>query len=179
MDSKRRYANYIWGAVRWIDLAWAHLLPPVRLIILSGVNRWGEIAPCLDGRLEATMGEGKGDSEASPPVAPPPVPPVVASPPVVHLATLGPNGWVHRGEMLTIAQATDIRRSGQDIVVCGPNEAANRSMARAIETTANGTVVEDPPHINAGTHAMAHFHPRRRTPAGHSFFETTRRGPFS
>src|SRR4051812_41850077 len=92
------------------------------------------------------------------------------SPPIqprIFEATPGPNGSVVRGNTITQAQAQALRASGRDVVVCGPDLAANRSLARTIELNANGTAKRCPPHPNAGPDALPHYQPDPRPPAGH------------
>lgn len=91
------------------------------------------------------------------------------APPQIYEASLGPGGAVIKGPVLTQQQAVARRRTGQNVVVCGPNLAANRSLAYAIESTANGQVKRCPPHASAGTLALPHFQPDPRPPAGHTF----------
>jgi len=95
--------------------------------------------------------------------------------PQIYEATLGPNGSVVRGDPVTQAQAESVRKGGRDVVVCGPNLAANRSLARTIELNANGSAKLCPPHQNAGPNALPHYQPDTRPPAGHTFYETPNR----
>jgi hypothetical protein len=98
--------------------------------------------------------------------------------PQIYAATLGANGAVVKGAAVTQAQAEAMRQLGQDIVVCGPSLAANRRLAGTIERNANGTAKRCPPHVNAGPHALPHYQPDPRPPAGHSFYETPNRKAF-
>jgi hypothetical protein len=75
-------------------------------------------------------------------------------------------------------QAEALRRQGREVVVCGPNLAANRALAQAIEHDANGSYKRCPPHPNAGPHALPHYQPDPRPPAGHTFYETLNRHAF-
>jgi hypothetical protein len=93
----------------------------------------------------------------------------------VFEATLGPNGRVIRGNVITQQQAEVLRANGRDVVVCGPDLAANRSLARTIELNANGTAKRCPPHPNAGLEALPHFQPDPRPPSGHTSYETPNR----
>jgi hypothetical protein len=93
----------------------------------------------------------------------------------IHKATLGGNGAVIKSAILTEAQAIAERQSGADIVVCGPDLAANRDLAKKIEQSANGTWVLHPPHFGAGLDALPHYQPDPRPPDGHSFYETPHR----
>src|SRR5436305_395285 len=95
--------------------------------------------------------------------------------PKIYVAVLGPNGAVTKGQAITQAQAEARRKVGQDIVVCGPNLAENRNLAKTIESNANGNYKLCPPHANAGPLALPHFQPDPRPPAGHSFYETPNR----
>jgi hypothetical protein len=95
--------------------------------------------------------------------------------PQIYEATLGPNGSVVRGNLVTQAQAESIRKGGGDVVVCGPNLAANRSLAHTIELNANGSAKRCPPHQNEGPSALPHYQPDPRPPSGHTFYETQNR----
>lgn len=95
--------------------------------------------------------------------------------PQIFEASLGANGSVVRGQAITQAQAEARRQVGQDVVVCGPNLSANRTLARAIEIGGNGTAKRCPPHGNAGQLALPHYQPDPRPPAGHTFYETPNR----
>lgn len=104
--------------------------------------------------------------------------PVSTAPPQIHEATLGANGAVTKGTAITQAQAESERRAGRDIVVCGPDHAANRRLAGQIELGANGSAKRCPPHPSAGAHALPHYQPDPRPPAGHAFYETSNRKAF-
>ncbi len=104
-----------------------------------------------------------------------PSPPTAPDLPQIHEATLGSNGAVVKGPAITQAQAEARRRAGQDVVVCGPNIAANRRLAGQIERNANSTAKLCPPHANAGIRALPHFQPDPRPPDGHTFYETPKR----
>jgi hypothetical protein len=106
---------------------------------------------------------------------PAPVPPAAPVPPDICEATLGANGSVIRGPVLTQAQAEARRQAGQDVVVCGPNLTANRNLAGTIERNASGAAKRCPPHANAGPRALPHYQPDPRPPAGHTFYETPKR----
>ncbi len=97
------------------------------------------------------------------PTSTPPVPPPQ---PQAYEATLGANGSVVRGQAVTQVQAEARRQAGQDVVVCGPNLSANRSLAGAIERNANGSAKRCPPHVNAGPLALPHYQPDPRPPGG-------------
>ena len=122
------------------------------------------------------MGEEKDqpETEATPagaPAAPPP-------PPVIHEAELasGPSGAVLRGAPIDEAAAVARRKAGADIVVCGDDTAANRSLARKVEAQVGGPSRPQFPHTaTAGPAALPHFHQQSRSPAGHSFYETEKR----
>ena len=118
------------------------------------------------------MADGNSTGGAtSPPVAPPHPPP---QPTIYEAITLrAAAGAVQRGAAITQAQAEARRRTGLDVVVCGPVEADNYRVARQIEQTANGPPIHDPPHsVSAGPQALPHFHPVSRRPRGHAFYET-------
>jgi len=101
-----------------------------------------------------------------------PSPPVPSTPPTIYEATLGATGAVVKGQTISQAQAEARRKAGQDVVVCGPNLAANRRLAGSIERNANGSAKRCPPHANAGVHALPHYQPDPRPPTGHTFYET-------
>jgi hypothetical protein len=98
-----------------------------------------------------------------------------AAPPVIHEAIRLPNGSVQRGGVLTEEQAIAQRQAGDDVVVCGADQKANRRLAGYIERTANGSAKACFPHASAGANALPHFQPDPRPPDGHTFYETRRR----
>src|SRR6266487_2197848 len=100
---------------------------------------------------------------------------LTAAQPQVFEASLGRNGSVLKGRPITQAQGEARRRLGQDVVVCGPDLAANRSLAGAIERSANRIAKRCPPHASAGSNALPHYQPDPRPPAGHTFYETPNR----
>lgn len=95
--------------------------------------------------------------------------------PQVYRATLGPRGAVHKGAVISENEAVDERRKGVDVVVCGSDYKANRTLAQRIEQTANGKYKRCPPHANAGPRALPHYQPDPRPPEGHTFYETANR----
>lgn len=104
--------------------------------------------------------------------APPPVP-------LIYRANLGANGAVIKGALIAQAQAEALRQAGDDVVVCGPNLAANRALARMVENNANGQYKRCPPHRSAGPHALPHYQPMPRgQKKGHAFYETANRKAF-
>jgi hypothetical protein len=79
---------------------------------------------------------------------------------------------VRKEALLTREQAEDRRRSGEDIVVCGPDELENRLLAADIEAAA-GPWMRHPANLTTtGPQALPHFQQRRKPPRGHSFYET-------
>ena len=100
------------------------------------------------------------------------------APPAIFAASLGRNGAVNCGISLTETQAVSFRQLGLDVVICGTNLAANRQLARKIESSANGHIKLCPPHKNAGRFALPHCQPDPRPPAGHTFYETPKRQAF-
>jgi hypothetical protein len=58
--------------------------------------------------------------------------------PRIDEASLGSSGSVIKLRAITESQAEALRANGQDVVVCGPDLAANRSLAQTIERNANG-----------------------------------------
>jgi hypothetical protein len=85
---------------------------------------------------------------------------------------------VLKGARIDQPQAEAERRAGRDVVVCGPSLVANRTLAKAIEQSANGSWKLCPPHLNAGPYALPHAQPDPRPPAGHTFHETPNRKAF-
>jgi hypothetical protein len=96
--------------------------------------------------------------------------------PTIHEADLasGPSGAVVRGAEMDVPAAVARRRAGGDVVVCGDDVDANRRLAQAIES-AVGPCIRSEPHAKAGPFALPHYQPNPRPPAGHTFYETTRR----
>src|SRR5262245_50735914 len=118
--------------------------------------------------------------EAKPPEpAPTPAPPQSPQP-AIHEAELEPgaSGRVLRGAEIDFAAAVARRRAGQNVVVIGDDQDANRRLASRIEATV-GPCLRGDPHIrHAGPYALPHYQQTRRAPpgpAGHTFYETTRR----
>jgi hypothetical protein len=100
-----------------------------------------------------------------------------AGPPTIHEATRasGPSGAVLKGAEIDFAAAVARRRAGQDIVVCGEDVKANRSLARAIEEAVGPCKRQEPHDLLAGPFALPHFQQKTQPPAGHSFYETPNR----
>lgn len=96
--------------------------------------------------------------------------------PTIHEAELasGPSGAVLRGREIDVDSAVARRRAGSNVVVCGPDRKANRSLAYAIES-AVGPCQRSDPHGKAGPQALPHYQPDPRPPEGHTFYETERR----
>jgi hypothetical protein len=110
----------------------------------------------------------------------PTTPPEAEPPPTIHEAELesGLSGRVLAGATIDFDAAVARRRSGQNVVVCGADHAANRRLARRIEATVGPYVHGDPHTRHAGPFALPHFQQTRRTPpgpAGHTFYETKHR----
>jgi hypothetical protein len=101
--------------------------------------------------------------------------PAAPPPPQIFEATRGSLGRVIRGAQISQAQAEVQRRAGQDVVVCGTDHRANRSLAGRIEKNANGTAKRCPPHLNEGPYALPHYQPDPRSPESHTFYVTTHR----
>jgi hypothetical protein len=104
-----------------------------------------------------------------------PQPPDSPSEPQIYEASLGARGDVVKGRAITQVQAEMLRKAGLDVVVCGPDLAANRSLAGTIERNANGRAKRCPPHASSGPNALPHYQPDPRPPAGHTFDETPNR----
>jgi hypothetical protein len=99
----------------------------------------------------------------------------LAKQPEIFEATLGFDGSVTKGKAITQAEAETRRKAGDDVVVCGPDLRANRSLAFTIEHNANGKVKLCPPHASAGNLSLPHCQPDPRPPDGHTFYETPKR----
>ena len=93
----------------------------------------------------------------------------------IREASLGSGGSILKGRIITQAESEIRRSSGLDVVVCGPDLSANRSVARLIESNANGRVKRCPPHPAAGPKSLPRYQPDPRPPAGHLFYETPHR----
>lgn len=104
-----------------------------------------------------------------------PAPSAPPSSPQVFEASLGADGAVVKGPAIAQAQAEARRKAGRDVVVCGPDLAANRGLAGAIERNANGRSKRCPPHASSGPNSLPHYQPDPRPPAGHTFYETPNR----
>jgi hypothetical protein len=98
-------------------------------------------------------------------------------PPRVFEAELvpGPSGAVQYGNELTPDEASERRRKGLDLVVCGGDSRTNRQLARRIESAVGPPTKAQPPEPKAGPLALPHFHQQSRKPGGHSFYETDKR----
>ncbi len=95
------------------------------------------------------------NTEATPKAAPAP------PPPVIHEAELasGPSGAVLRGNPIDEAAAVARRKAGADIVVCGEDTAANRSLAQKVEAQVGVPSRPQFPHTaTAGPAALPHLH---------------------
>src|SRR5438105_2150974 len=108
----------------------------------------------------------------------------MASPPAsagvceIYAATCAKDGSdaVDRGVRLTEAEAVARRKTGGDIVVCGPDTIRNDALARKIEAAATppgGVCIYHGPH--GGLLSLPHWQQAVAPPAGHSFHETNRR----
>uniref|UniRef100_B8HPP4 Uncharacterized protein n=1 Tax=Cyanothece sp. (strain PCC 7425 / ATCC 29141) TaxID=395961 RepID=B8HPP4_CYAP4 len=104
---------------------------------------------------------------------------VIQTKPQIYEASLESGGAVVRGSEITQEQAVARRRSGLDVVVCGPSLAENSKYAKMIEQTANSAFVRHPPHANAGAYALPHYQADPGPPDGHTFYETDKRKAFS
>jgi hypothetical protein len=103
---------------------------------------------------------------------PKPEPAQAIAAPKIHEATRGNTGSVRKGPEITQSQAEARRKAGLDIVVCGPDRVANRTLAGLIERNANGKAKCCFPHLSAGSRSLPHWQPDPRPPEGHSFYET-------
>ena len=106
-------------------------------------------------------------------------PPTPSSPPTaiqtIHAAERGNAGSVRKREEVTEAEAVERRKNGLDVVVCGPDKAANKRLAMRIEIAAHGKAKYCPPQ--AGPRSLPHWHPDPRGEGddGHGFYETDHR----
>lgn len=102
--------------------------------------------------------------------------PAAVTPPRIYEATAstGSAGAVVKGAEITEKVATDRRKKGLDIVVCGSDDRANRRKAADIERAATGVgmYIRHGAHPSAGTNSLPHYQPKPRPPQGHSFYET-------
>jgi hypothetical protein len=118
---------------------------------------------------------GKPQTESGPAASEP----AAASPsPTINEAELasGPSGAVEYGLEIDEPAAVARRKNGQDIVVRGNDTAANRALARRIESQVGTPSRPQFPHTgSAGRLALPHFHQQSRSPIGHSFYETGQR----
>jgi hypothetical protein len=106
----------------------------------------------------------------------PPPPPRPAQ--TIHEANpaSGPSGAVEYGPEIDEAAAVGRRKHGLDIVVRGDDTAANRRLARRVESQVGPPSPPQHPHLlSAGPLALPHFHQLSSGPAGHSFYETDKR----
>ena len=99
------------------------------------------------------------------------------APPTIHEAEResGSSGAVLRGAVMDVAAAVARRRTGQDLVVCGPDADANRRLAYQVESSVGPCTRPQAPHRSAGPMALPHLHQQNRSPDGHTFYETDRR----
>ncbi|MBI1913864.1 MAG: hypothetical protein HYS12_03865 [Planctomycetes bacterium] len=101
--------------------------------------------------------------------------PIAPSPPEIYEAKAAADGSeaVDRGNRITRAEAEARRRSGKDIVVCGPDVFANCRLAEDIEraiTPPGRRCIYHGPHL--GPLSLPHFQQDTPPPEGHSFHET-------
>src|SRR5262249_37590281 len=87
----------------------------------------------------------------------------------------GPSGAVIRGAEIDEATAVNRRQAGLDVVECGDDIKANRSLARRIEAGAGTPSAPQPPHLRARPQALPHFQQATPPPEGHTFYETPKR----
>jgi hypothetical protein len=100
-----------------------------------------------------------------------------ASPSSIHVAerASGTSGAVLRGPEIDFAAAVARRQAGLDVVVCGDNLTANRSLAQQIEASV-GPYQRGVPHSRwAGPLALPHFQQLQASHGGHTFYETPQR----
>jgi hypothetical protein len=84
------------------------------------------------------------------------------------------SGDVTRGLKIDKQEAIDLRKNGDDVVVCGPDPKENRREARSIEQAASavGNFILHPAHASAGANSLNHYQAINPPPKGHCFYET-------
>jgi hypothetical protein len=114
---------------------------------------------------------------AKKPVAAPPSSQPSTPPKIYEAAIQALDGAVLKGKEITQAEAEKLRKTGGNVVVCGPDHAANMDLAQEIEHNANGKWKRCPFHPNAGPKALPHYQPDPRPSGdkGHTFYETAKR----
>src|SRR5437016_1317649 len=97
-------------------------------------------------------------SQPEPASPPPPAP-------TIHEAELEPgtSGRVLRGPAIDVDTAVARRRAGQNVVVCGEDQDANRRLANRLESTVGPSQRGDPHIRHAGPHALPHYQQTRRS----------------
>jgi hypothetical protein len=100
---------------------------------------------------------------------------IVPGNPRVYEATLGAQGKVIKGAVITEGQAIARRRADRDIVVCEGTHKANRALAQKIENQVGPNQPGTPHTKSAGRYALPHFQQTKPPPEGHSFYETDQR----
>jgi hypothetical protein len=103
--------------------------------------------------------------------------PVTTQPTIYEASTRLTDGAVVKGKEITPDEAVKVRMAGGNVVVCGPDHAANMDLAEAIEHNASGKWKRCPFHRSAGPRALPHYQPDPRPPGdeGHTFYETATR----
>jgi hypothetical protein len=86
----------------------------------------------------------------------------------------GPSGAVLYGSEVDLNAAISRWKNGEDIVVRGDDQRANRQLARQIES-AVGPAERQDPHKQAGPLVLPHYQQKDRPPDGHTFYETKKR----
>jgi hypothetical protein len=86
----------------------------------------------------------------------------------------GPSGAVLDGPEIEFDAAVARRKTGEDVVVRGKDQKANRQLANRIES-AVGPAERQDPHKRAGPLALPHYQQTDSPPIGHSFYETDKR----
>ncbi len=84
------------------------------------------------------------------------------------------SGDVIKGLGIDKQEAIDLRKNGDDVVVCGPDPRENRREASDIEHTASGVgnIILHPAHVGAGASSLNHYQAINPPPKGHCFYET-------
>ncbi len=86
----------------------------------------------------------------------------------------GPSGAVLYGSKIDLDAAVSRRKTGEDIVVRGDDQRANRQRAKQIESAVGDAERQDP-HKQAGPLVLPHYQQKNKPPDGHTFYETKKR----
>src|SRR5262249_38266824 len=87
----------------------------------------------------------------------------------------GASGAVLKAKELSLADAVDRRKNGENVVICGSQLKENRRLAEIIESKVGPCERHDPHDAHARRAALPHFQQQERSRPGHTFYETPRR----